>query len=156
MARDYNRNGLLDPNEDDGDLSWPPDDGDGELRPGILEHVTVHAAPADDDRIDINGEDGELEELLKETFGEERASDFDIPDSDDVGVSPLVFFIMRNYIFSGDMTPEEFAQIENRLKAGPGEDGDSVSPSQPQHRLRRGAGLPALVRPGGGRGPGDP
>lgn len=28
-GEDFNRNGLLDPNENDGDVTWPPDNADG-------------------------------------------------------------------------------------------------------------------------------
>jgi type II secretory pathway component PulK len=33
-GEDWNQNGVLDPNEDDGDLSWPPDNADGILDRG--------------------------------------------------------------------------------------------------------------------------
>jgi type II secretory pathway component PulK len=33
-GEDWNLNGLLDPNEDDGDASWPPDNADGQLDRG--------------------------------------------------------------------------------------------------------------------------
>ncbi|MBU3728496.1 MAG: hypothetical protein FGM37_04515 [Phycisphaerales bacterium] len=33
-GEDWNLNGRLDPNENDGDLSWPEDDGDGKLNQG--------------------------------------------------------------------------------------------------------------------------
>jgi len=33
-GEDWNLNGILDPNEDDGDLSWPPDNADGKLDAG--------------------------------------------------------------------------------------------------------------------------
>lgn len=33
-GEDWNLNGVLDPNEDDGDASWPPDDADGKLDAG--------------------------------------------------------------------------------------------------------------------------
>lgn len=43
-GEDYNRNGYLDENEDDGeDGVFPPDDGDGVLDRGILPFVTVHS-----------------------------------------------------------------------------------------------------------------
>ena len=41
-GEDTNRNGLLDPNENDGLASMPPDDGDGVLRPGWEAFLTVH------------------------------------------------------------------------------------------------------------------
>jgi type II secretory pathway component PulK len=41
FGEDYNRNGLLDPNEDDGDASFPPDDGDGALFAGVAPFLTL-------------------------------------------------------------------------------------------------------------------
>lgn len=40
-GEDWNLNGRLDPNEDDGDLSWPPDDADGVLDQGWSAHLTA-------------------------------------------------------------------------------------------------------------------
>ena len=40
-GEDRNRNGILDPGEDDGDRSFPPDDADGILDRGIAEFLTV-------------------------------------------------------------------------------------------------------------------
>lgn len=43
-GEDYNRNGYLDENEDDGeDGAFPPDDGDGKLNQGLLPYVTVYS-----------------------------------------------------------------------------------------------------------------
>jgi len=41
LGEDTNRNGALDPNEDDGDQSPPHDNQDGQLQPGLLEYVTA-------------------------------------------------------------------------------------------------------------------
>ncbi len=41
FGEDVNLNGVLDPNEDDGEESFPYDNRDGRLDPGILEYVTV-------------------------------------------------------------------------------------------------------------------
>jgi DNA uptake protein ComE-like DNA-binding protein len=46
-GEDVNGNGLLDPNEDDGDRSWPPDDGDGRLATGWAAWLTVCSASRD-------------------------------------------------------------------------------------------------------------
>jgi len=43
-GEDQNGNGLLDPNEDDGDESWPPDNSDGELGRGLAPYVTCSSA----------------------------------------------------------------------------------------------------------------
>lgn len=40
-GEDWNQNGILDPNENDGDLSWPPDDADGTLDAGWSEFLTA-------------------------------------------------------------------------------------------------------------------
>ncbi len=43
-GEDQNRNGILDPNEDDGEYSWPPDDADGELDRGLAPLLTCFSA----------------------------------------------------------------------------------------------------------------
>jgi len=40
-GEDWNLNGVLDPNENDGDLSWPPDNADGVLNAGWSQFVTA-------------------------------------------------------------------------------------------------------------------
>jgi len=61
-GEDYNLNGLLDVSEDDGDETFPPDDGDGQLDRGLLgmattwsygRNVSVEGEP----RVKINGGD---------------------------------------------------------------------------------------------------
>ncbi|MEW6620215.1 MAG: helix-hairpin-helix domain-containing protein [bacterium] len=42
-GEDMNNNGILDPNENDGDASFPNDDMDGELDFGISRYVTVYS-----------------------------------------------------------------------------------------------------------------
>ena len=46
FGEDYNRNGLLDPNEDDGDASFPPDNADGILYAGIAPFLTLWSREA--------------------------------------------------------------------------------------------------------------
>lgn len=41
-GEDVNRNGVLDPNENDGDRSYPPDNSDGVLKRGLLEYFTIY------------------------------------------------------------------------------------------------------------------
>ncbi|MFM9960860.1 MAG: hypothetical protein ACKV2Q_06505 [Planctomycetaceae bacterium] len=41
-GEDFNRNGLLDPNENDGNASWPPDNEDGALQLGWSAYLTVY------------------------------------------------------------------------------------------------------------------
>ncbi len=42
-GEDWNLNGRLDANEDDGDASWPPDDADGALDAGWSEFITTES-----------------------------------------------------------------------------------------------------------------
>jgi len=44
FGEDLDRNGLLSPNEDDGDESFPPDNGDGVLNRGVFPYLTVFSA----------------------------------------------------------------------------------------------------------------
>ena len=64
-GEDANFNGLLDPNEDDADESFPTDDGDGELNRGLRGSATAITYEPNVDnegspRIDINGDDDAL------------------------------------------------------------------------------------------------
>ncbi len=43
FGEDFNRNGVLDANENDGDASAPHDNQDGQLQPGFLEYVTTYS-----------------------------------------------------------------------------------------------------------------
>lgn len=57
-GEDWNLNGLLDPNEDDGDASWPPDNADGILDrawSGLLTVASVedNRGPGGDPKLDI-------------------------------------------------------------------------------------------------------
>lgn len=52
-GEDWNLNGRLDPNEDDGDLSWPPDNADGSLDAGWSRYITAQSV---DDRLNPRGE----------------------------------------------------------------------------------------------------
>lgn len=71
FGEDYNRNGLLNVNEDDGDESFPPDNADNELFPGVAEYLTVWSRELNTSndnrpRINLNLQDTEkLEEKLQ-------------------------------------------------------------------------------------------
>ncbi len=43
FGEDANRNGMIEPNENDGDRSLPPDNGDGKLDPGWAAWLTVYS-----------------------------------------------------------------------------------------------------------------
>ena len=60
-GEDYNLNGLLEPSEDDGDATFPPDNGDGQLDRGLMGVATTwsyerNVAADGSSRININGE----------------------------------------------------------------------------------------------------
>jgi len=52
FGEDFNLNGRLEPNEDDGDKTWPPDNMDGKLDPGLWSLCTVWSA---DRNVDAEG-----------------------------------------------------------------------------------------------------
>jgi len=67
-GEDANLNGVLDANEDDGEESFPPDDGDGELDRGLKGLVTAGSYEPDSDnegnpRVSINGDADRLSEI---------------------------------------------------------------------------------------------
>ena len=74
FGEDYNRNGLLDEAEDDGDETFPPDNADGRLFPGVAPFLTVwsietNTANDNKPRINLNLQDTEkLQEKLTEYF----------------------------------------------------------------------------------------
>lgn len=80
FGEDYNRNGLLDPNENDGDESFPPDDANGSLFPGVARYFTVWSREtnmSNDNRprINLNLKDTQkLQELLEEDFASDIVS----------------------------------------------------------------------------------
>lgn len=73
-GEDVNRNGLLDPNENDGDASWPPDNQDGLLLLGWSSYLTVFSREKNlqfdnSPRININDNNlADLYDKLEQTF----------------------------------------------------------------------------------------
>jgi DNA uptake protein ComE-like DNA-binding protein len=116
-GEDVNRNGVLDPNEDDGDLSWPPDNRDGRLDPGILEYVTVSSRQLNttsdgSTRTSVNNRQ-QLTALLQQTFGQQRANEIisRLPPPN-TQFSSILDFYARSV-----MTADEFRQIEDQITA---------------------------------------
>src|SRR5204863_6411861 len=52
FGEDFNLNGRLEPNENDGDQTWPPDNRDGKLDPGFWSMVTIWSS---DRNVDAQG-----------------------------------------------------------------------------------------------------
>ncbi len=80
FGEDYNRNGLLDPNEDDGDASFPPDNADGVLFAGVAPFFTLwsremNLSKDNRPRINLNLKDAQkLQETMSEEFRPEIVS----------------------------------------------------------------------------------
>lgn len=75
-GEDFDRNGLLTPNEDDGDLSFPPDNQDGILNRGLYPYLTVHSREEDVSianrrRVYLFGDAATLTAELEEIFPDE-------------------------------------------------------------------------------------
>ena len=106
-GEDVNMNGVLDPNENDGEASPPLDDRDGQLDVGILEYVTVFS------RQPVTGTNvsrlQDVAALLETKFSVERANQILAQLTGQPPTSVLDF-----YRRSG-MTREEFVQIEADL-----------------------------------------
>ncbi|MBE7502302.1 MAG: general secretion pathway protein GspK [Verrucomicrobiales bacterium] len=131
---DANLNGLLDPNEDDGENSPPADNRDGRLDPGLFEYLTVssrepNTAPDGSTRINVSSTNRtELASLLEEHLGADRANEIlrafgtpgggggggGGPGGGGAGAAVTVRSVLEFYLVSG-MTTDEFAQVEGYL-----------------------------------------
>lgn len=118
FGEDTNRNGALDPNEDDADANPPHDDANGILQPGVLEYVTVYSSQpntrADGSRR-LNVTSGDyfprIQNLLTDKFGADRASGI----MSAVGVADVRS--VAEFMVRGHLTATEFAQIHADLTA---------------------------------------
>ncbi len=113
FGEDYNQNGLLEPNEDDGDESFPPDDGNGQLFRGVAAYLTVWAQDPNTTgdnrpRINLNMED--LDKLREDL--EEDEIDGDI----------------INYVMSVRGGGIAFSSVMNLLEAPPTPEDEQSSP----------------------------
>jgi hypothetical protein len=75
-GEDANLDGILNPNENDGDRTWPPDNADGVLDLGWFPYLTIYSAadnnnPDGEPKIDLNGDLAGQREALVELFGRE-------------------------------------------------------------------------------------
>lgn len=116
-GEDTNLNGVLDPNENDGDDSPPNDNRDGRLDPGLFEYVTVYSrqpttAPDGTQRSDISTQQGRQQfvQAAAAILGEDRANEI-------IGnVAGNVSSVLQFYVAS-QMTPDEFASIHTYIMA---------------------------------------
>jgi len=114
-GEDANRNGILDPNENDGDESDPPDNADGHLDRGLLDFVTVdsrepNVSLSGEPRINVNQpRSQELAALLREAAGDRF---FQVMDR--VRAGRPFRNILDFYVRVG-LKASEFRQIADRL-----------------------------------------
>lgn len=75
-GEDWNRNSILDPSEDDGDVSQPRDNQDGRLETGLFEHVTIYRAEpatnaAGEQKVNpLTAEPDELQQVVQTAGGD--------------------------------------------------------------------------------------
>jgi DNA uptake protein ComE-like DNA-binding protein len=116
-GEDTNRNGILDANENDGELSPPWDNANGRLEPGLIEYVTVSSREPNtrDDgtpRINVanpaNARD--LGPLLEEALGSDRGREI----LRQAGRGGAIRSVLEFFTRSG-MTESEFEQVAGDL-----------------------------------------
>ena len=121
FGEDANRNGVLDANENDGDVSLPADNRDARLDAGILEYVTVYSKQPNTQsdgtaRININTGRPQLQQLLQQSLSAQRAAQIIAQ----LGPANLpIASVLEFYVRSG-MTADEFAQIESKITTAAG------------------------------------
>ncbi|MHC4167192.1 MAG: helix-hairpin-helix domain-containing protein [Planctomycetota bacterium] len=116
-GEDTNLNGILDDNENDGDLSDPDDNRNGRLDTGFYDYVTVYSVEENvdgegGDRININdaGARGDIQSALQEFLKEERVLEV----MSLIPTRPAFANILDFYYMTG-LKFEEFTQIADRL-----------------------------------------
>ena len=121
-GEDANLNGALDDNENDATGSAPYDDGDGLLRDGLFNYVTVYSREPNTraeggNRLNVTSatDRAGIQQLLTTAFDESRATAIMTA----VGQTPLRS--VAEFMVRGRLTAEEFAEIETNLTADDGE-----------------------------------
>ncbi|MCF7973103.1 MAG: general secretion pathway protein GspK [Phycisphaerae bacterium] len=116
-GEDTNLNGMLDDNEDDGDLSDPIDDRNGSLDIGLFRYLTVDSNEKNMDvdgnaRININNSEArsDLTTLLEEKFKEDRALEIMVrmPEG-------TTFENILDFYFRSGLEPDEFEEIADSI-----------------------------------------
>ena len=103
-GEDANLNGILDPNENDGDASPPADNRDGRLDSGLLDYLTIYTRqPATGTNVN---RPQDVAALLVEKLGSERAGQIQVPGN----LGSVLEFYLRT-----SLTRAEFEQIETNL-----------------------------------------
>ena len=128
LGEDANLNGVLDRNENDGEVTVPTDNRDGRLDPGLLEFFTVYSQEPNTTtngtaRLNVTSTnlDG-VYTLLTETLGTSRANEIRQSVQTSLGSTPpgaapaTNRSVLEFYVRSG-MTADEFLLVETNLTA---------------------------------------
>ena len=119
LGEDTNRNGALDRNEDDGDVSPPHDDQNGQLLSGVLEYVTVYSRQPNTGRVNVT----DASQQARTRLGAVIQSAVNNPQRTQQIIRNLgtrtVGSVAEFYAVSG-LTAAEFQQIHTRLTASNG------------------------------------
>ena len=124
-GEDMNRNGLLDPNEDDGDETEPPDDRDGALDRGFLPYLTCYSSEpnlnaSDEQRVNVNSTGGQdLSDVLRTSVAEDKV--FQVMELARRG---RPFRNVLDFYVRTGLTPEEFGPIADDLTTS---DADNIT-----------------------------
>lgn len=126
LGEDSNRNGILDPNEDDGNLSPPNDNADGKLDHGLLDFVTVYSKTSTlqtngEPKFDINGLGGgggtsraDLVEAIEERVGGGRGTEI----ANAINAAPNLLTLFQNLERAAQVTIQEFGLFDDVLSTG--------------------------------------
>lgn len=118
FGEDGNRNGRLDPTEDDGEFAGVADNADGLLDRGLDGLCTVYSVEPNlsidgEERINIQERSQELAQLLGEVVDEERFSELASSIDPNRPYANVLDFHIRN-----ELTEEEFEAMHDKLRVG--------------------------------------
>lgn len=129
LGEDINRNGTLEPNEDDGETSAPRDDQNGQLLAGLLEHVTVYSrepatSAAGSRRINVTTLNTQQTRQQLQTRLTQRGISTQrvtqimgrIPNQNPVQ-NQTAFTSVADFMVTAQMTADEFALVHTELTA---------------------------------------
>jgi type II secretory pathway component PulK len=117
FGEDANLNGILDRNEDDGEVTLPTDNRNGRLDAGLLEFVTIHTREPNtrsdgSRRINISNLNANIRNSLIELF---RERGIDPSRAGQIVPQSGTFTSVLHFYAAGQMTAEEFALIEGEI-----------------------------------------
>jgi DNA uptake protein ComE-like DNA-binding protein len=128
LGEDANRNGALDRNENDGELTVPTDNRDGRLDPGLFEFFTVcsqepNTTTNGTSRLNVTATNlNEVFTLLTEKLGTSRANELRQNHQTSFGparpgTTPSTNRSVLEFYVRTGMTADEFVQVESELTA---------------------------------------